>query len=338
MKPMTVAVAGYGWWGKQLVKSASLTPKLKVAVVVDPKPPADIHDGARQFGFRLESDFDKILADKSIDGVILASPNAFHLPQTLAAFEAGKYVFCEKPLTMTGEGAKVMLGAAKKAGKVLGIGHELRYLEPVEALIETIGNGTIGRLLSMEVNRSHDTFRNLPKDNWRKNPDPSMSPGGLYTGTGIHQTDIFCLIAGEPAEVRAETDTLVYDPPAEDYVRVKIIFRSGVHAMYSALSCTPYYSRFTAFGDKGWVELVADGAIDKNKPMHLTVSTVPGERTTRTFAATADNSVKDNLEAWVDANLGGGAHRFTPQQMIDNTRIFEALVRSARNGGQTVKL
>ncbi len=338
MPAMNVAVAGYGWWGKQLVKSASMTDKLDVSVVVDPKPPADIAEGAKQYGFRVESDFDAVLADTSIDGVILASPNAYHLPQTLAAFAAGKYVFCEKPLTMTGAGARQMLDAAAKAGKVLGIGHELRYLEPIEALVATIKDGTIGRLLSMEVNRSHDTFRHLPKDNWRKNPDPSMSPAGLYTGTGIHQTDIFCLIAGEPSEVRAESDTLVYDPPAEDYVRVKVLFKNGVHAMYSALSCTPYYSRFTAFGDMGWVELVAEGAIDKNKPMHLTVSTVPGERSTRSFTATADTSVKDNLEAWVDANLGRGTYRFTPQQMIDNTSIFEAIVASTRNGGLPVKL
>ena len=190
----------------------------------------------------------------------------------------------------------------------------------------------------MEVNRSHDTFRNLPKDNWRKNPDPTMSPAGLYTGTGIHMTDMFCLIAGEPKEVRAETDTLVYDPPAEDYVRVKILFKNGVHAMYSALSCTPYYSRFTAYGDKGWAELVGEGATDQNKPVQLTVSTVPGERSTRTWTGSTDSSVKDNLEAWVAANLGNGAYRFTPQQMVDNTRIFEAIVKSSRNGGVPVTL
>ena len=168
-------------------------------------------------------------------------------------------MFCEKPLTMTGDGARRMLEAAEAAGKVLGIGHELRYLEPVEALIATVGDGT---------HRQPAQHGGQPQP--RTLPHPAQGqlaqePGSEHVaGRPLHrhrhpQTDIFCLIAGEPAEVRAETDTLVYDPPAEDYVRVKILFRNGVHAMYSALSCTPYYSRFTAFGDKGWVELVGRG-------------------------------------------------------------------------------
>ena len=233
MSTMNVAVVGLGWWGKQIVKSLSHSKdRFKIIAVADPKPPADAGDLAKQHGFRLESDFDALLKDNSIAGVILTSPNAFHLPQTLAAFAAGKAVFCEKPLTMTGEGARRMVEAAAKAGKTLGIGHELRYIEPFEALFKAIADGKLGRLLSMEANLSHDVFKNLPSDNWRKNPAPEFSPAGLYTGTGIHMTDMFCMLAGTPVEVRAETDTLVYDKPTEDYVRAKVLFKSGIHGMY----------------------------------------------------------------------------------------------------------
>ncbi len=333
---MNVAVAGFGWWGKQIVKSLAKTDRIKVATVVDPMPPADAPELAKEYGFKLESKFDTVLADKGIEGLILTTPNAFHEAQTIAGFAAGKAVFCEKPLTMTGAGARRMTEAATKAGKVLGIGHERRYEPAFEELFKIVNDGRIGRLLSIEANVSHNQFQALDKSNWRK--DPKMSPAGMYTATGIHMTDIFCAMAGTPVEVRAETDTLVYDKPMEDYVRAKILFKSGVRAMFSALSCTPFYGRFTAYGETGWVEVQSEANVDWNRPTHLVVSTRPGERTTTTSTFKVEDTVTANLIAWADANQGKGKYRFTTDHLVDNTRIFEAIVRSAGQGGAVVKL
>jgi len=336
MSKMNVAVAGYGWWGKQIVKSLATTDRLKVVTVIDPMPPADAPALAEQYGFKVVKDYDAALADKAIEGVILTTPNGLHEEQTIQGFAAGKSMFCEKPLTMTGEGAKRMVAAAEKAGKVLGIGHERRYEPAFEDLFKLVEAGRIGRLLSIEAHVSHNQFQALPKDNWRK--DPKMMPAGLYTGTGIHMTDIFCAMAGRPVEVRAETDTLVYDKPMEDYVRAKILFDSGVHAMYSALSCTPFYGRFTAYGDKGWAEIISEANVDWNRPTHLVVSTAPGERETTTSNFTNEQTVTANLVAWADANQGKGKYRFTPEHLVDNTSIFEAIVQSAREGGKPLRL
>ncbi len=339
MSRMNVAVVGLGWWGKQIVRSLGRSKeRFDLVAVVDPKPPADAADIARENGCRLEADYAATLADPGIEGVILTSPNAFHEDQAVRGFAAGKAVFCEKPLTMTAVGARRMVEAAAAAGKVLGIGHELRYIEPFEALFKVVGDGRLGRLLSMEANLSHNVFQDLPKDNWRKNPSPEFSPAGLYTGTGIHMTDMMCLMAGTPVEVRAETDTLVYEKPTEDYVRAKVLFENGVHGMFSALSCTPYYCRFTAFGEEGWAEVVGEHMIDLNRPMHLIVSTAPGERSMQSWTPSADLSVKANLIAWADANQGRGNYRFTPKHLVDNTAVFEAIVASSRNGGAAVKL
>jgi hypothetical protein len=146
------------------------------------------------------------------------------------------------------------------------------------------------------------------------------------------------MLAGTPVEVRAETDTLVYEKPTEDYVRAKVLFKSGIHGMYSALSCTPFYCRFTAFGEKGWAEVIGEAIIDANKPMHLVVSTAPGERTMQSWRPTADDAVKANLIAWADANQGKGKYRFTKEHLVDNTRVFEAIVTSSRDGGRAIRL
>jgi predicted dehydrogenase len=334
MSRMNVVVAGLGWWGKVLANSLSRSPRFKVAYVVDPRPPEDADAFARERGFTIKPDFDAMLADKSVDGVILTTPNALHEDQTIAAFGAGKAVFCEKPLTMTGAGAARMVAAADKAGKVLGIGHERRYEPAYEELCSIIASGAIGKLLTLEANVSHNQFQNLDKTNWRK--DPKSMPAGLYTGTGIHQTDIFCSVAGQPIEVRAETATYVFDKPMEDYICARITFESGVRAMFSALSCSPFYGRFTAYGETGWVEIVSEANVDWGQPEHLIYSKEPGKREHRSFDPV--DAVILNLIAWADANTGLREYRFTREHLIDNTRIFEAIVKSSQQNGTPVKL
>ncbi len=337
MSKMKVAVAGLGWWGKQIATCLAQSDRFELVCGTDPNPPADIAAFASQNGnFAIRTDVDAVITSKDIDGVILTTPNAFHEQQTIAASAAGKAVYCEKPLTMTAAGAKLMVAAAEKAGKVLGIGHERRYEAPFEELFKLVETGQLGRLLSIEANVSHNQFQSLPNDNWRK--DPKMSPAGLYTGTGIHMTDMFCALAGTPVEVRAETDTLVYDKPMEDYVRAKILFKSGVHAMFSSLSCTPFYGRFTAYGETGWAEIISEANVDWGRPTHLVVSTAPGERTSKTWRYGALETVTANLVAWADANQGRSSYRFTGAHLVDNTAIFEAIVASAAKGGAAIRL
>jgi predicted dehydrogenase len=108
--------------------------------------------------------------------------------------------------------------------------------------------------------------------------------------------------------------------------------------MFSALSCTPFYGRFTAYGEKGWIEVVSEANVDWNRPTHLIVSTAPGERRTTTTTFKAEDTVTANLIAWADANQGKGTYRFTRDHLVDNTRIFEAIVQSAAKGGAVVRL
>jgi predicted dehydrogenase len=331
---MNVVIAGFGWWGKVVANSLASSPRFNLAYVVDPKPPEGTDAFARERGIEIRADFDAMLDDKSVEGVILTTPNALHEQQTIAAFGAGKTVYCEKPLTSTGAGAARMVAAAEKAGKVLGIGHERRYEPAYEELFRIIASGGIGKLLTIEANVTHNQFQHLDKANWRK--DPKSMPAGLYTGTGIHQTDIFCAIAGRPVEVRAETATYVFGKPMEDYVCARITFESGVRAMFSALSCAPFYGRFTAYGDSGWVEIVSEANVDWGQPEHLIYSKEPGKREHRQFGPA--DAVILNLTAWANANAGLGEYRFTKEHLVDNTRIFEAIVASSQQNGAPIKL
>ena len=325
---MKVAVAGLGWWGKQIIRCLGKSAKFQVLYGVDPKPPTDIGDFATEFRIKIASDLETVLDDRTVDGVVLATPHSLHEQQILAVVAADKNVFCEKPLTLTAAGAGRVISACDKAGKILGVGHERRWEPAFEELARLIKAGALGKLLYMDANVSHNLLGRLEASNWRR--DPAQAPAGLMTGVGVHLTDLFISFVGPASEVRAQTAQMAFQPPADDFVTASIRFKSGVRATITLLSATPFYGRFSVYGDAGWVEVVSAANVDQGKPTTLTHSDDAGRRTV-TYQAI--DAVILNFEAWADAVEKRTSYRFSSEQLLENIRLFEAIVESSQNGG-----
>ncbi len=152
----------------------------------------------------------------------------------------------------------------------------------------------------------------------------------MMTAVGIHLTDLMIHFVGPAAEVRARSASLTFTPPAEDFVTASIVFKSGARATYTSLSSTPFYGRFAAFGDAGWVEILSEANVDAGKPTVLTTVDATGRRQV-VFEAT--DTVTENFEAWADAVEGRKPYRFTDQELVENVRLFEAIVKSTRANG-----
>lgn len=330
---MKVAVAGLGWWGKQIISCLQKSPRFEVLYGVDPTPPPDIETFRSSHPFTLEKDLDNVLADPRVEGVVLATPHALHEQQSLRVIAAGKNLFCEKPLTMTAAGAEKVVEACRRAGKVLGVGHERRYEPAFEELQRLVDDGALGKILLFEANVSHDNFRRLGADNWRLSV--SSAPAGMMTAVGIHMTDLFIRLAGPADEVRATTASMIFTPPAEDFMSASIGFKSGARANLTSLSITPFYGRFTFFGDAGWVEIISEANVDQGKETHLTRVNSKGRHHT---SYNATDTVTENFEAWADAVEGKAPYRFTDEQLIENVRLFEGIVKSSRNDGVVERL
>lgn len=332
---MKVAVAGLGWWGKQIIRSLSASPKFQVIAAVDPFRPADADAFLAQLGVELVADMAAVLARPDIEGVILATPHSLHEEQVLAVLDAGKQVFCEKPLAMTSAGARRMLQSAERHGKVMGMGHERRWETAIAEMMRVVRDGELGRLLHMEANVSHDLFRKLDASNWRL--DQKHAPAGMMTAVGIHITDIFIALAGPAASVRCVTDSMVFTPPAQDYISAAIEFRSGARATVTFLSSTPFHGRIAVFGDRGWVELVSEGNVDQGLPTQFTLCKATGApREHRSIAA--NDAVLMNFEAWADAVAGAAKYPFTHAELLENIKLLEALVDSGRRSGAVVQI
>lgn len=100
------------------------------------------------------SDYHDLLANREIQWVLIASWNCFHHEQVLAAFDAGKHVFCQKPLAITAAQCADMYHRWKKTDRMFNIGFTLRYSSHYRKIHDLIRSGEIGEILSFEFNET----------------------------------------------------------------------------------------------------------------------------------------------------------------------------------------
>ncbi len=160
------------------------------------------------------SDYDAMLADPALDAVIIATSDAFHVPASLRALEAGKHVLCEKPLGVTVEEVESLKAAVARSGKVLQVGHMKRFDPGLEAAKAFIDDG-MGEMLALKAWYCDSTHRYPMTDavqplivasaNARKpaeNPKANLRRYYMLAH-GCHLIDTARYFGGEIVEVQA---------------------------------------------------------------------------------------------------------------------------------------
>ena len=325
---LNVAVVGLGWWGTHVCKALSANSeniRIVRGIDLNPEPLADL---ATEIGFELSSNYQDALNDDNVDGVILITPHSTHEALVLGAVEAGKQVFCEKPLALTADSAKRMVQACADAGLVLGIGHERRWEPAMEEVARMVENGDLGTILHVEGHYSHDLFAPLAADNWRGSKVDAPAAG--WTGMGVHMTDLFIHMLGPIVEIYAISANRVLDLPSGDVISTLFKFSDGTTGSINAVSATPFYGRFAVYGDQGWVDIheLAHGSTPG--PAHLTFCNKSGERELKVYEPI--DTVTLNFDAWADAVAGNGTYRFSDMERISNVAVLEALAKSTVTG------
>jgi len=156
MKKVGIGIIGCGGMGRWvaigLLKQSS---RLEVRGIFDPDPKAikltleRVSPDAEVY-----DDYQSLCRARDIDWVTIASWNCFHKEHSVAALKAGKHVFCQKPLATTFNDCLAMQRAWKKSGKMFNIGFNLRYSPHYRKISELIEKGTIGEIISLELNET----------------------------------------------------------------------------------------------------------------------------------------------------------------------------------------
>ncbi|MCQ8242202.1 Gfo/Idh/MocA family protein [Rhizosaccharibacter radicis] len=327
MEPVKTVLVGFGWWGRKMAGLiGSRSERLRLVGVVEPRA-AEARDALGPTGIEV---FETLSAvpPESYEAVILATPHNLHDAQIAEAVAANKHVFCEKPLSLTRDGAVRAVRLCEEAGLVLGMGHERRFEPPVAELLEHADAGRLGRLLQIEANFSHDKFVTMDQSNWRLHPD--QAPAGGMTATGIHLTDLAIRLMGPARSVLATSEQLASSLPSGDTMSAYVRFREGGTAYISATLTTPFVSRFAAFGTDGWID-IRDRAHVEAPDGWIVTTGWKGQPIESREVGKAE-PVLANLDAFADAVRGRAPYPITGDQMIDNIALLEAIVSSCRSG------
>lgn len=142
-RTIRVAVVGFGYWGPNLARNFYQLAGAELAYVVDQDRGA-LQRAQRLHGCHTTAQIDDVLADATVDAIVIATPARTHYALARRSLEAGKHLLVEKPLTMDVGEAEDLVAAANAAGLTLMVGHVFEYNPAVAYIKRAIDNGELG--------------------------------------------------------------------------------------------------------------------------------------------------------------------------------------------------
>ncbi len=156
---------------------------------------------ARTFGFDIAAaSEDELIYNDDIDVIDICTPNVSHYETLKKAINAGKHIYCEKPLCVTSAQAYEIAELADKRGVVGKIVFNNRYMSAMLAAKKLVDEGKLGRILSFRCTYLHSSCTDLNKSaGWKQNKD--VCGGGVLFDLGSHAIDLVYHICGKFKQV-----------------------------------------------------------------------------------------------------------------------------------------
>jgi predicted dehydrogenase len=331
------AQIGLGWWGKTLVESVQGTSdKIQFVAATSRTRSDDYLQFARDQKLTFADSYEAILADSNVDAVVLATPHSQHAAQVIAAAQAGKHVFCEKPFALHKTEAEQAVAATRAAGVTLGLGYNRRFHPEMTKLREKIRSGDLGTVLHIEATMTFPHALALKADAWRAQRDET--PAGGLTPMGVHAIDGMIDLCGEIDTVYCQSFRRVVAVDSDDTTSMLFRMKAGMSGYLGTMTATGPGFSFQVFGSKGWVRLegmthVAGAASEERRTrLFGACKFQPAKGPAEVWEAEKLDVTRASLEAFADAAQGGPAYPIPLDQMVHGVAVTEAVVRSAETG------
>lgn len=323
------AIVGLGTWGQNLVNSVQGRSDVIRFVAGATRTPARAEAFSRQHGIPLQASYAAVLADPSIDAVVLATPHSTHAEQIVAAARAGKHVFVEKPLGLTTAELTAAVAACAEHKVTLAVGYNWRFQPALQEIARMFADGRLGKLLHIEGNFCGPSVYRFGRDHWRQDRDEG--PAGGMTGRGVHVVDAMLFLAGAIDQVYAQSFRLAQAFGIDDTTSMLFRFRTGASGYLGTVIATAETWRMQVFGSKGWVEV---GNVEHLTTWRMKVCLLdPANMTLKqqphlmTFDTTSTERAE--LEHFARAVQAGRALAVPGGEEVHNVAVLEAIQRSA---------
>ena len=349
MAKVRVGVIGIGEIGttKHLTQLSAHPEEVEIAALCDVIP-ARCEKANADFGLnaKIYTDYKEMIADETLDVIHVCTPNPLHAEMAIAAFEAGKDCYCEKPLACTYEDAKKILAARDAAGKKLASGTQWRYNTATVEMKRMFDRGEFGEVFYIRSSQLRP--RRLPAYGVYTNKE--LNGGGVLMDGGPHSIDLPMWITSnyDVATVRGVTfDKMKYETAAnelgpwdpetfdvEDTAMAMITMKNGMMIYMETAWLSNMQQEAPGIiasisGTKAGADMVGPGfenfvRVTKEVDGKLVTELVDPEEKFNMWAY--------DMNCWVNAVCNGGEPAVTGEQAAVVTRVIEAIYKSAETG------
>lgn len=316
---MKVACLGMGWWSDVLADAIKRSGKMQIAACFSRS--AEKREAfARKYGCKAASSYEEILNDKSIEAIINTTPNSVHRETTVAAAQAGKHTFLDKPIANTIADARALTEACRKAKVVLALGYQRRRESHFRWIKERIGE--FGKLVNAEANISRDRLGKIDLGSWRYTA--AGMPGGVMLQIGIHYTDVLEYLIGPVAAVSGRFVRLVLPGENPDVASLVLEHENGALSTLNAsyASASEYYL-MNIYGKEASAYYDLHGGLRFLKRGSTTAEPVPVGK---------NDAIVDELEEFARAVRGDGEPEMDGERSTRSLAVLLAGIKSAKEG------
>ncbi len=286
-----IGLIGAGVMGRAHLDLIAKSEDFEVAGVADPT--AAILDQLSAKGYPTYADHRRMLDDTRPDGVLIASPNKYHVPAAIDCIERGIATLIEKPVSDSLEGALRLLDALRGAKAPVLVGHHRRHNPLLKRAAEHIASGGLGKVVAVHgtwLRRKPDEYF---QDKWKL--QAAMGGGVLLINT-IHDVDCLRMLCGDIVSVQAMTSNATRGFDVEDTAVVTLRFASGALGTLTISDATvaPWCWEMTSQEDPRF-------------------ATIP--ETCYTICGTKGSLAVPTLETWTNEPNGGRAAPFIRRRL-----------------------
>jgi myo-inositol 2-dehydrogenase/D-chiro-inositol 1-dehydrogenase len=332
-KTLKVGIAGLGRMGKCHARNLAWNTRHCELVSACSPLVSELEWAQGELGVtRLHEDFDAFVRDPQLDAVALSTPTTLHADQVIAAIQAGKHVFCEKPLALDlADCERVREVAQRHPGQVVMIGFVRRFDPSYVNAKAHVDAGQIGRPFLVRS----QTCDKLDPSGFFVRFAPTS--GGIFMDCSVHDIDVARWMLGNPRALRvfASGSIAVFEDlapiPDIDNGMAIIEFEGGTRAMV-------YASRTYALGPESSSEIIGTagkllvGAGATRDRVEIGDAHGARRLAVEDFLERFSEAFRIEVQAFVDACITGQPLAVTLDDAVQATRIGQALTRSFKSG------
>lgn len=344
MNPIRIALAGAGLIGQAHMEViAGLGAQCVLSALVDPSPGAAAV--AAKANVPLYTSLDDLLAQDCPDGMVLATPNALHVPQALQCMQAGLPILLEKPVATTVAQAQILVDRVEQSGAKVLVGHHRAHSPIMVKARQVVASGQLGRLVA--VAGSATFFK--PDQYFVDGPWRSQAGGGPILINMIHEIHSLRMLCGEIVAVQAMASTAVRGLPVEDTVAISLRFESGALGSF-LLSDTAASARsweqtsrenkaYASYDDEDCYVISGTHGSLSVPTMRIKTYARAEDRSwwnpfeVGTVGLVRDDPLSRQMSHFVQVIRGDAPPLVTARDGLNNLRVTEAITEAAQHGG-----